>query len=117
MKLSHVAQTLALRALTPELRDQMDIDVSTGYASDLLSDVLAKAPSGAVLVTIQAHVNTIAVALHARLSAVILAGGHEPDRSVIDRATDERIPLFATAEPTFQLVGRLYTLGLRGGTS
>jgi predicted transcriptional regulator len=117
MKLSLVARTLMLRSLTPDLHDQMETEVATGYASDLLSDVLARAPSGAVLVTIQAHINTIAVALHARLSAVILAGGHEPDQTVIDRAIDERIPLLVATEPTFELVGRLYALGLRGGTS
>jgi predicted transcriptional regulator len=117
MKLSHVAQMLTLRCLTPELDEQLQAEVATGYASDLLSDVLAKAPSGAALVTIQAHINTVAVALHARLSAVILAGGHEPDKNVVDRAVDERIPLFVTTEPTFELVGRLYALGLRGVTA
>jgi hypothetical protein len=117
MTLSHVARTLKLRCLTPELDEQMQAEVVTGYASDLLSDVLARAPAGAVLVTIQAHINTIAVALHARLSGVILAGGHEPDKTVIDRATDERIPLFVATEPTFEVVGRLYDLGLRGGTA
>jgi hypothetical protein len=117
MKLSLVARTLALRSLTPELGDELDVEVATGHASDLLSDVLAKAPSGAVLVTIQAHINTIAVALHAHLSAVILSGGHEPDRTVVDRALDEKIPLFVTTDPTFEIVGRLYALGIRGGAA
>jgi predicted transcriptional regulator len=117
MKLSAIARTLALHSLTPELEEQLESDVSTGYASDLLSDVLAKAPSGAVLVTIQAHINTIAVALHSRLAAVILSGGHEPDKTVVDRAVDEKIPLFVTTVPTFELVGRLYALGIHGGAA
>jgi predicted transcriptional regulator len=117
MKLSLVARTLALRSLTPELDEQMEAEVVTGYASDLLSDVLARAPAGAVLVTIQAHINTIAVALHARLSAVILAGGHEPEKTVVDRAIDERIPVFVAEDSTFEIVGRLYALGLRGGNA
>jgi hypothetical protein len=117
MNLSQIASDLKLRILTPGLHDRMQTEVTTGYASDLLSDVLAKAPAGALLVTIQAHVNTIAVALHANLSAVILAGGREPEPGVLDRAIDERIPLFVAAEPAFEIVGRLYACGLRGGTA
>jgi hypothetical protein len=114
MKLLHIVRELALENLTPELSEQLEMEVEHGYASDLLSDVLANAESGAVLVTIQAHLNTIAVALHARIAAVVLAGEHRPDPAVVARAVDERIPLLVTKLPTFEVVGRLYALGLRG---
>jgi hypothetical protein len=114
MKLSDIARELSLENLTPELSEQLAMEVAHGYASDLLSDVLANAQSGAALVTIQAHLNTIAVALHARIAAVILAGGHRPDEQVTLRAVDEKIPLFVAHQPTFEVVGRLYALGVRG---
>ena len=113
MKLCDVARTLALTCLTPSLDADGENQVSGGYASDLLSDVLANAPSGGVLVTIQAHLNTVAVALHARQSAVIFASGRLPDRDVIARAEDERLPLYVSQQSTFEVVGRLYALGLR----
>jgi hypothetical protein len=114
MKLGDIARSLALENLTPELTEELESELAAGYASDLLSDVLAGAPAGAALVTIQAHLNTVAVALHAHLSAVILAGGHRPEANVVARAVDERIPLFSTKQSTFDVVGALYALGLRG---
>jgi hypothetical protein len=113
MKLCDIARTLALTCLTPSLVVDGENEVSGGYASDLLSDVLANAPSGGVLVTIQAHLNTVAVALHARQCAIIFATGRSPDRDVIARAEDERLPLYVSQQSTFEVVGRLYALGLR----
>jgi len=113
MKLSDVSQTLTLTCLTPSLVAERESEISGGYASDLLSDVLANAPSGGVLVTIQAHLNTVAVALHARQCAVIFATGRMPDVEVIARAQDERLPLYVSQQSTFDVAGRLYALGLR----
>lgn len=115
MKLSEIIQSLGLEDLTPELSDQHGADVTRGYASDLLSDILANAPAGGVAVTVQAHMNTVAVALHARLAAVILASGRTPDPEVIERAAEEKIPLLVSKDGAFDVVGRLYTLGIRGG--
>ena len=59
------------------------------YASDLLSDVLAHAPEGGVLITLQVHLNVIAVASHAGLRAVIFSCGRMPDDDIIERAAGE----------------------------
>lgn len=114
MKLSEITARLGLENLTPELSTSDDPDISRGYASDLLSDILANGPAGGVAVTIQAHMNTVAVALHARLAAVILANGRRPDDEVIERASEERIPLLLSEKGTFDVVGKLYELGVRG---
>ncbi|HEX2998950.1 MAG TPA: serine kinase, partial [Armatimonadota bacterium] len=58
MQLSQVVETLKLRALTP----LSESEVSGGYASDLLSDVLANGQEGDLWITIQAHRNVAAVA-------------------------------------------------------
>jgi hypothetical protein len=89
-------------------------DISQGFASDLLSDVLANAPAGGVLVTLQVHLNVIAVAGHAGLAAVIFSSGRKPDDDIIARAADEGLALFSSPADTFDLVGRLYDLGIRG---
>jgi hypothetical protein len=85
------------------------------YASDLLSDVLANAPSGGVLLTIQVHMNVIAVAVHAGLAGVVFTGGMRPDAAVTAKAGEEGLALFATTACTFDAAGGLYALGLRGG--
>jgi len=114
MKLKEMIEKLGLKNLTPQIKLDEAIDITGGYASDLLSDVLANAPSGGVLVTILVHMNVVAVSVHANLGAVIFASGLVPDEAVIQKAVEEEIPLFSTQEPTFDVVGRLYDLGLRG---
>jgi hypothetical protein len=110
--LKDLVEALDLRPLTPLLED--DAEVTGGYASDLLSDVLAHAPEGGVLVTLQVHLNVIAVASHAGLRAVIFSCGRVPDEDILQRAAAEGLSLFGSKADTFELVGRLYELGLRG---
>ena len=114
MKLDRIAEKLSLKNLTPEIGTESNVDVTSGHASDLLSDVLANAPAGGVLVTIQAHMNVLAVSVHAGLSAVIFSSGRVPEEEVRQKAVEERIPLYVSEEPTFDVAGRLYSLGLRG---
>ena len=123
MTLADMTARLGLEILTPELSLNGDksagyvdagAEISRGHASDLLSDVLANAPSGGVLITIQVHMNVIAVALHAGLAAVIFAQGMRPEENVRLKAVQEGIPLLASAESTFDVAGRLHALGLRG---
>jgi hypothetical protein len=112
MKLMELAEKLNLQNLTPQVT--CDAEVTGGYASDLLSDVLVHAPTGGVLITLQVHLNVIAVAIHAGLLAVIFSSGRMPEQNVIERAASENLCLFATAADTFEVVGRLYEMGLRG---
>ena len=78
MKLEDIARELGFTELTPEVSGAKDTDIDRGYASDLLSDVLAHAPEGGLLVTLQVHLNVIAVASHAELAAVVFAGNRKP---------------------------------------
>lgn len=114
MNLAEIHKALGLRSLTPEVRPDDSLAIRRGYASDLLSDVLAHAPHHGILVTAQVHLNVIAVASHVELAAVIFTLGREPEPSVRARAIEEGIPLFSTHETTFDVVGQLYALGLRG---
>ena len=114
MTLHDIAQQLDLMSLTPDIQLDTSHNITSGHVSDLLSDVIANAPGGGVLVTIQVHMNVIAVALHADMAAVIFAGGMEPDEAVKKRAIQEEIPLFSSKQSSFDVVGQLYELGLRG---
>lgn len=115
MRLRDIAAALDLEVLTPALRHELDAEVTRAHTSDLLSDILAAAPAGALAVTLQAHMNTVAVAVHAHLAGVIFAGGRAPGDDVIERARDEGVPLLRTTASSFDVSGRLYELGLRGG--
>ncbi len=99
--------------LTPRNDGGAGKEVTNGYASDLLSDVLANAKSGTIWVTNQKHQNVIGVAVMLDLAGVVVAGGVEPDENTLEKARDESVPLYTTSESLFDLVGKLYELGLR----
>lgn len=114
MTLARIVEELGLERLTPELADRESADVTSAHASDLLSDVLGRAPHGGLTLTIQAHLNVVAVAVHAEQAGVIFTSGMSPEEPVRSRAVAEGIPLYATALSTFDAAGRLYAMGLRG---
>jgi hypothetical protein len=114
MRLDRIVEELGLARLTPDVVDEQDVDIGRGYASDLLSDVLAHAPEGGLLVTLQVHLNVVAVATHAGLAAVVFAAGRRPEGEVVSRAVREGLALYSSPDDTFEIVGRLYALGVKG---
>ncbi len=113
MKLGELARKLQWTCLTPGVTAEQ-ADVRAGYVSDLLSDVIAHAPAKGVLVTVQVHLNVVAVAVHAELSAVVFAMDRGPEDAVLHKAVEEGIALYRSKATAFELVGRLYELGVRG---
>ncbi len=99
--------------LKPRNETDANPEVTAGYASDLLSDVLAKAKKGTLWITNQKHQNVVGVAVMLDLAGVVIAGGVEPDENTLMKARDENVPLYTTGESLFDLVGKLYDLGLR----
>ena len=89
-------------------------ETTGGYASDLLSDVLAHAAEGSVWVTLHIHQNIVAVASHKDLAGIILVQGRQPDAETVAKAEEEKIPILVTNLPAFELIGRLYKAGIRG---
>jgi len=95
-------------------KDRLREGVTGGYASDLLSDVIAHSRKGNVWITIQTHPNIVAVATMKELSGIILTGGRQPEAETIQKAEHEGIPILASPLFTFELVGRLYQMGISG---
>jgi len=112
MKLKDVVKELQLTVTAAQ--EGLQRNVQGGYSSDLLSDVVANSKEGDIWVTIQGHPNIVAVATLRELAGVILANGRQPEEQTVQRATEEGIPLLCTPMPTFEVVGRLYRLGIHG---
>lgn len=113
MNLQNIIDELNLTLLT-EPKDFSTVEVSEGYTSDLLSCVMAGAPHGSVWVTLQAHGNIVAVAALLELAAVIISEDAQPDPATLTRANLEGITMLSTPSKSFEVVGRLWELGLRG---
>jgi predicted transcriptional regulator len=95
-------------------RDRLLQEVTGGYTSDLLSDVIAHSHKGNIWITIQTHPNIAAVAAMKELAGIILTGGREPDAGTVQKAEEEGIPILVSPFFTFELVGRLYQIGISG---
>jgi len=112
MTLQEIIEQLNLTVLTDK-KDFSQIVPSSGYTSDLLSCVMAGAKHQAVWVTLQSHINIVAVGALLDLSAIIVTEGAMPDQATIAKANEENITLLSTEKPSFYVVGKLWELGLR----
>jgi len=88
----------------------LDREISGGYMSDLLSDVMGNADEGQVWITLQTHKNVMAIASLKELAAVILVNGHKPDDDTAAQSNEEDIPLLGTSMSAFDITGKLYEL-------
>jgi hypothetical protein len=100
--------------LTSKVDGLADREITGGYASDLLSDVLKNAKNGYVWITNQKHQNCVAVASLLDLSGIIITGGIEPDADTLEKAVTEQVPLYTTGQSAFDIAGALYEMGIRG---
>ena len=108
MKLKEIIEKLQLKALTGQ--DKLDVEVTGGYTSDLLSDVIANSKEGNLWITLQIHQNIIAVAKLKDLAGIIIVNNREPDEETLQKAKEENVLLLASEEMTFDVSGKLYEL-------
>jgi len=73
---------------------------------------MGNAPEGCVWLTIQGHQNIVAVAVLRNMAAIIITGGQTPDEETLQKANQEGIPLLLWSESSYQLAGRLYSIGI-----
>ncbi|MGB2979921.1 MAG: DRTGG domain-containing protein [Candidatus Zixiibacteriota bacterium] len=82
------------------------------FVSDMLSDVMAGAKSGNLWLTIQTHKSIVPAANLVDVSAVIITSGKEVPQETVELASKYDIAILSSDLATFELVGKLYGLGL-----
>jgi predicted transcriptional regulator len=113
------APTLAkLAPLMPALRaealtDHVPADITGGYISDLLSDVLAHAEPGVLWMTVQVHRNVVHVAAMKDVAGVLITCGRKPDPAVLAEADEAGIAILTTPLSTYEVAGKLWEAGIR----
>ena len=95
-------------------KDRLDNEITGGYASDLLSDVLANSKEGNIWITLQIHQNIVAIASMKELSGIVIVNNREPEEETVKKADKENIPIMVSKMSAFELIGKLYTLGISG---
>lgn len=107
-----VIEQLKLEAISSA--DQANRPVIGGYASDLLSCVMRGAKKDFLWVTLQSHVNVVAVASLLNVAGVIITEGNRPAPETIAQAEKEKVILLLTPKDTYSVVGQLNLLGISG---
>lgn len=113
MKLAEIRDILRCDVLTGE--DELSIDVETVVASDGMSEILAFARPGALMITGLTNVQSVRTADIANVRAMVYIRGKRPDEKAINLARKNNIPVLATDLGMFDVCGILRERGLRGG--
>jgi predicted transcriptional regulator len=112
LKLSEVKNILDAEVIVGE--EHLDLEVKTAFGADLMSDVLAFAKAGSLLLTGLTNSQVIRTANILDIAAIILVRGKKPSTETINLAKELKIPLLTTKYILFETAGRLYAKGIVG---
>jgi predicted transcriptional regulator len=112
LKLREVKDILNADVIVGE--DKLDIEVETAFGADLMSDVLAFAKAGSMLLTGLTNTQVVRIANVLDIAAIILVRGKKLSTEAISLATDLHIPILTTKYILFETAGRLYAKGIVG---
>lgn len=109
MKISELCKALGATVCVEGDSERAITKVTAG---DLLSFVMGTAPDGAAWVTIQAHLNSAAVAVLKDLPIIIIAAGRTVPDDLIERCKQENVCVASVKSTIFQTCAQLAELGL-----
>ncbi len=89
-------------------------EVSCGYTCDLLSWVMAHGRAGMAWVTVQTHMNVIAVASLMEMSAVLIPEGIQMEEASLEKANEEGICVLQSRKTAYELCALMAGAGLPG---
>ena len=93
-------------------KDHLDTEVSGAYCGDLLSWVMGNGEAAQAWITVQVHMNVIAVAVLREFSCIIIADNAQLPDEVIAKAEEEGIPVLESGLPVFETAKKLVELGI-----
>ena len=112
MRLNEIKDKLNLKILSGS--KNIESNVSRGYVSDLMSDVIAHGKEGDIWITYQTHVNVVAIALMKNMAGIILIQGRELIPAAAIKAEQEGLVVLSSSKSAFKVAGELYQLGIPG---
>ncbi len=112
MTLREIADLLDAKVLVGE--NHLDIEVQTAFAADLMSDVLAFAKPGSIMITGLTNPQIVRIASIVDNSAILLVRGKIPPEDTLHLAEELEIPVLSTRYILFETSGRLYANGIVG---
>ncbi len=110
MKLKQIIESLQVEMMTESA--DLEAEITGVYIGDLLSLVMAKAKQGDLWITIQTHLNVIAVVDLLDLGAVLVAEGVDIEEETLAKANSLNIPILRSRLSAYDLAKKLSQLGL-----
>lgn len=112
MKIKEIAKILSADILTDFSSE--DTDIQYGFASDLMSDVLAYANSDSLLVTGLNNAQVIRTAEMMDMNTVLFVRGKRPCKEILELAEENSVTVLATNYTMFKTCGLLVLNGMKG---
>ena len=96
-----------------ELTEKMEI--TSAFASDMMSDVLAYVKDQGVLVTGLVNPQVVRTAEMMDIACIVFVRGKRPAETMIELAKEKGIVLLTTQDRMFPACGKMYNAGLTEG--
>lgn len=112
MTIMEIKESLKAEIITGE--SKLDMHIKVGCAADLMSDILAYASPGALLLTGLTNPQVIRTAEMKDITAICFVRAKIPDKTIVNMADDLDMVLLRTNLPMFESCGRLYSKGMIG---
>ena len=90
--------------------DKPAAEINYAYTSDLLSDVMGHCGDESVLITIQNHLNTIAVCTLCGIEAIVICHNRPVPEDMKEAAEREEVAIIVTSLSQFEVSQRLAAL-------
>jgi len=87
-------------------------EIEGAFVGDLLSFVMGNGDTDNAWITIQAHINVVAVAVLREFSCVIVCENIDIDKSVIEKANEEDLVIISCSLPIYECSKKLIELGI-----
>lgn len=112
MQLQNIVKTLEAKCLTQHKLE--DLEISSAFGCDLMSDVLAFVDEETLLLTGLVNAQVVRTAEMLDIHSIVFVRGKLPDQSIIDLANEKGINLLTTNSSMYYACGVLYKEGLKG---
>ncbi len=111
MTIGELMKLTGAAALTKEIPS--DREITCGYTCDLLSWVMAHGRPGMAWITVQTHMNVIAVATLHEMSCVVIPEGGKIPPEVAEKAEEEGIAVLSAPGTAYEIAGAMYAGGVK----
>jgi len=93
--------------------EHLSVEIGCAFASDLMSDVLALASPGSLLITGLTNIQIIRTASMLDMPGVVFVRGKRPAKETIELADKMGLPIILTNKTMFETCGILYAAGIK----